>query len=995
MAVKSLFKNSVSVVALTTLLALGGASMFNNEAQAWFGSKDGIHAEDIQPVSDVKIIDEVAPQQVEEVAPIKSFIEETVKVETPAVVVESVAVQEIEKTTLVEDVVGAIADKSSDLVSGDKVDFLDLKSVPTPPAMTSQERAAQLKKELLADIAQAEKLKKDVLDTTDTTSVAPQAVATKIINVPTIAPVKSLTNTVEKVDVIVPSLPKIAIEETILETVKVEQPNVEIPQVETAEVDMPKSALRTLSKQENIVETVKPVDVPRWTKTTTEEQAGSLLSRLEKAKTEKRVLTPIGLSDVDRVMALADAELKGESFNNVVSNKTISPRDIYQVTDVKGSNASGIGLSNGSSVQDIVSQNTLPQDLVSRNIIPDVATSAVDAPSISDAVSSIDANRFMDRANLMNTDLIDIRSVKNVNSVPAVPAIAVLEQKISQQDLSVPDITNNTDLVSRSYIEDRVMEPSVLQTQKLQPVADASVLLSADNLILLPNAEKIVAAQQPVQQAIVAPSLEGQVSSSMLVDDEAMQKIAVVPVMPAANLNAVSSVTSRVISSPTPAYTLNESARELVYQQAIMNATPEVQALGNVNQVTTISRDVPSTMRRLPALGQAFDSRMQAEDMVMVVEGRPTQNNTIMTQAKPDLAVKTKIANNGVIDNGMMDNPILENRVQFAPVSIMPSDLVIDAPTLQVPAVAMAQSPLMDGMYKMNEMPPMAKIAEKTVSPLASQMDSLTQRTVNVPVAAKRQAMSMMALPSMGGDYMGEVASVDAVQRVLGNKAFTPDQSVEPQQQQQFVPQQRAVVADVEPPESMVDDAYGSDLVEYRNINAFDDGSARVQTHMQKPVQAVSPVVSVQQVAVASQSLSPVMRQQKPIRIIVQPEYYMVPAPQAIHQQPRQLQSNQLQPVQRVPLQQQNPVAYQAPQRVMPAANIVTRNRQVPQQVSAQFANLPAYRRPVMYQRGNNVSRDALRNSINKSAEALAKIDFKPSSSSASISDKSDLPFSK
>lgn len=160
-------------------------------------------------------------------------------------------------------------------------------------------------------------------------------------------------------------------------------------------------------------------------------------------------------------------------------------------------------------------------------------------------------------------------------------------------------------------------------------------------------------------------------------------------------------------------------------------------------------------------------------------------------------------------------------------------------------------------------------------------------------------------------------------------------------------------------------------------------------------MQAVSPVVPVQQVAVASQPLNPVMQQQKPIRIIVQPEYYMVPAPQAIHQQPRQLQPNQLQPVQRVPLQQQNPVAYQAPQRVMPAANIVTRNRQVPQQVSAQFANLPAYRRPVMYQRGNNVSRDALRNSINKSAEALAKIDFKPSSSSASISDKSDLPFSK
>ncbi len=863
MAVKSFFKNSVSVVALTTLITLGGASIIHSEAKAWFGSSNELHAEDIQPVSDVKIIDEVAPIEETLVQPAKTFIEETVKIDVPNVPVEAVAVevgdvldaqasQQIKDTTIIEDVIDAVADKGSDIVSDDTQDYVDLKSVPTPPALTSQERAAQLKKELLNDIAEAEQLKRDVLD------------------VPSASSASAVSSVIEKVDVEVPSLPTVPVlktqaEEVVLNTVKAE--SVPVVQAQPS-FQQPTSSLSTVSKQEQaIAPVVNNVAVPRWTKTPTEERAVSLLSRLEKAKTEKQVLTPIGLSDVDRVMAMADAELRGDSFDSVVSNKVIDARDIYQVTNVKGGSASGIGISRQSNQMNADVEN-------------------INSANIDSAVS----NQFMDRANLMNTDLINTNDLVARTSTPVSSAV-------------IPELAAApVGMVSRSFVGQETapalseLSPTIAPAIIPAMRADRSVLLSTDNLILLPDAEKMMAAKNhpvaPVINAVQVPV--NQVSSAMLVDDEAMQKIDVMD--------------AEIVA---PEQALNVTARDLVYQQALMNATPEVRALGNV------SRDLPSNMRALPPLSQALSiSSAPQKDMVMVVEGR---SNDVMTQSKPALMAK----NNGVV------TPV--------PATVMPIQ-----------------------------------------TPLKPQMDSIAPRVAKVPEAAKRQAMPMLALPTMDTNYMGEVASIDAVQRVLNNAHNSAPQNV-PQNVPESVQDFKPSVPDVMQPTMNVTDSRNEDLVAYRNINDFDAG----QTEGTAATSMTAAPVAVTANVVSQQQVQPQQRQQKPIRIVVQPEYYYVPAPQ---------QNNPT--IQRQVLSQPSPVMRPNPQVAAPMAPVINR-RPVMQQASAQFSNLPAYRRPVMYQRGNNISREGLRNSINKSAEALAKIDFKPSSAVVYETDQPAVPFSK
>lgn len=305
---------------MLSLTACEASTLLDNE----------VYAEDIQPVTSVKIVDETKPQQPAETAVAKNDAEMLVA-ETAATQsgpmkegsVKAVPVETVEEEKVVAETVVAEADAEVE-------EKTDLTAVPLTEK-TAQERAAEMKNQLMADLKQAEAEKASLLNEEVSKAESDvNAVVTKVE--------EETTSFVSGSGEVVTS--------TSTETI-VEKP-VQISKV--TEEDIPLKTPQEMAQEQaqQVAETteksVEPVIVaPRWTTTPSQEQATSLLSRLEREKQEREKIMPTEygqakdeLAEIDRVMGLAEEVTGTPSPANAVAPSPVDVKSLYRVTKTSG-----------------------------------------------------------------------------------------------------------------------------------------------------------------------------------------------------------------------------------------------------------------------------------------------------------------------------------------------------------------------------------------------------------------------------------------------------------------------------------------------------------------------------------------------------------------------------------------------------------------------------------------------------------------------------------
>lgn len=306
---------------MLSLTACEASTLLDNE----------VYAEDIQPVTSVKIVDETKPQQPAETAVAKNDAEMLVA-ETAATQsgpmkegsVKAVPVETVEEEKVVAETVVAEADAEVE-------EKTDLTAVPMAEK-TAQERAAEIKNQLMADLKQAEAEKASLLNEEVSKAESDvNAVVTKVE--------EETTSFVSGSGEVVTS--------TSTETI-VEKP-VQISKVTEEDIPLktPEEIAAEQQAQQAAETTQKPVEpvivAPRWTTTPSQEQATSLLSRLEREKQEREKIMPTEygqakdeLAEIDRVMGLAEEVTGTPSPANAVTPAPVDVKSLYRVTKTSG-----------------------------------------------------------------------------------------------------------------------------------------------------------------------------------------------------------------------------------------------------------------------------------------------------------------------------------------------------------------------------------------------------------------------------------------------------------------------------------------------------------------------------------------------------------------------------------------------------------------------------------------------------------------------------------
>lgn len=298
-------------------------------------------------------------------------------------------------------------------------DYIGLSKVPARPALTSAERAAQIKAELQKDLQHAKQVQADVaekgIDALDeesdsvsafedvkevTTTTTTETVETKT---PVVEPRKSLmatpsekavgqkpvVETPKTKEAAIPALPTEAETSTTKTTAIAERSTLMSPpeyrplaetsklkgavtpvlptEAETASTTKTTTATKTATtsdiRSKDIVVPVKQLEqnmnAPRWSKTATEEQATDLVKKLEN---EKTLIRQVGVN-MDMPTAEAAPEIRP------TTKETLSVKDIYSVTKTQDNRVIGSGL--GTIKADEVSQpvlNSATLDLKPENL---------------------------------------------------------------------------------------------------------------------------------------------------------------------------------------------------------------------------------------------------------------------------------------------------------------------------------------------------------------------------------------------------------------------------------------------------------------------------------------------------------------------------------------------------------------------------------------------------------------------------------------------------
>lgn len=305
---------------MLSLTACEASTLLDNE----------VYAEDIQPVTSVKIVDETKPQQLAETAVAKNDAEMLVA-ETAATQsgpmkegsVKAVPVETVEEEKVVAETVVAEADA----VVEEKT---DLTAVPMAEK-TAQERAAEMKNQLMADLKQAEAEKASLLNEEVSKAESDvNAVVTKVE--------EETTSFVSGSGEVVTSTSTETIVEKPVQISKVTEEDIPLKTPQEMAQEQAQQAAETTQKP------VEPVIVaPRWTTTPSQEQATSLLSRLEREKQEREKIMPTEygqakdeLAEIDRVMGLAEEVTGTPSPANAVTPAPVDVKSLYRVTKTSG-----------------------------------------------------------------------------------------------------------------------------------------------------------------------------------------------------------------------------------------------------------------------------------------------------------------------------------------------------------------------------------------------------------------------------------------------------------------------------------------------------------------------------------------------------------------------------------------------------------------------------------------------------------------------------------